>query len=143
MSTDLKKQAEQPANRGANACYTAVPVDAAREIAEKYDKSMVIISAYDPAFNRTHSVSFGVKADDKETAANISEQCVKFLLGDTEGDTHQDYRFIPEGERASLVDNLVKACRDMVAITNPLTWPPDERVLARFRRNAEEAIKAV
>jgi hypothetical protein len=53
--------------------YQPVPVSAAREIAAKFDKTMVVILAYDPAHQLTHTTSYGVSAFEKEQAASVGE----------------------------------------------------------------------
>jgi hypothetical protein len=49
--------------------YIPIPVEEAKVIAEDFKKSMVIILAYDPVHQVTHTTTYGVSPFDKENAA--------------------------------------------------------------------------
>ena len=53
--------------------YMPIPVAEARRIATEFRKSMVVILAYDPVSNRTHTTTFGRDAEQKEIAADVYE----------------------------------------------------------------------
>lgn len=61
--------------------YRHIPVEEAKRLAESYDKSMVVILAYDPTYIRTHSTTYGTAAFEKEQAAAIAERCVQDVCG--------------------------------------------------------------
>lgn len=73
--------------------YVPVPVRAARDIAEKYAKSMVIINAWDPIHEVLHTTTYGRSATDKAMAANGGQIAAKALDADLrEGHEFEDYR---------------------------------------------------
>ncbi|HWC91358.1 MAG TPA: hypothetical protein VG433_16930, partial [Pirellulales bacterium] len=76
--------------------YEAVPVYVAKQIAERYAKTQVVIVAWDPLFQLTHTTTYGVSATDKENAAAAGAICTKALgcdLGKKQvhEDFHHDY----------------------------------------------------
>lgn len=76
--------------------YKPIPVEDAREIAAKYDKTMVVILAWDPKFQVTHTTTYGVSAFEKEQAAAAGEIACQALGGDlsrksTFEDFHENY----------------------------------------------------
>lgn len=62
--------------------YIPIPVSVAKQIAEHFAKSQVVILAYDSKFEMTHATSYGVEAFDKENAAAVAESCTKHIGGD-------------------------------------------------------------
>jgi hypothetical protein len=50
--------------------YKEVPIEAAKEISEKYDKSQVIIASFDKVHGVTHITTYGQSRDDSEQAGN-------------------------------------------------------------------------
>ena len=92
--------------------YTPIPVAVARDIGLNHRKDMVVILAYDHDSERTNTVTWGHSPEDKAAAATVADVCAKAAGADiSTRESHQDYRYISEGERAQLVDELVKACR--------------------------------
>lgn len=92
--------------------YQPIAVDVAREIAERHGKDMLLILAYDHATRTTNSVTWGRSPQDKEIAVDAANRCVKTLGGDLETErTHEDYRFLDEGRRAQIIDDLVRSAR--------------------------------
>lgn len=76
--------------------YKQVPVAAAIEIAAKFDKSMVVILAWDPVHQLTHTTTYGVSAFEKEQAASVGEICAQAIGSDLSKKTnfedfHKDY----------------------------------------------------
>jgi hypothetical protein len=53
--------------------YKPVPVEAAREIAEKYDKSIVIIFSHDPVHALMHTTTYGTNPQNKELKADFED----------------------------------------------------------------------
>ena len=137
MSEDVKS----PGDSGsvASHCYAAIPVDVARGIGEEYRKDCVVILAYDHESNKTHATTWGREPADKEGAVNVRDKCLAAIGVTGEGTTYQDYRFVSEGERAKIVDALVKSCRELIEATNPLMEQPDD--MHRIRKEAQTAIE--
>ena len=80
-----------------------IPVDAARQIADEYQKDVVLFLAWDEASDRTHIVTWGRRPSQKTTAAVAGDMIRGMLrLGKTE--TYADFR--REGEAATTVDML-------------------------------------
>ncbi|WP_149496221.1 hypothetical protein [Roseiconus lacunae] len=95
-----------------SAGYAAIPVSVARAIGEDYRKDWVVILAYDHESQRTHATTWGRDPADKEGAVRVRDKCLETIGADmSDATTHQDYRFASEGERAKIVDDLVRACR--------------------------------
>ncbi len=73
--------------------YVPVPVEAAREIAEKYAKSIVIINCWDSTHGMIHTTTYGIDAQHKEWAALGGEVAARALGGLVEAATnYEDYR---------------------------------------------------
>jgi hypothetical protein len=87
--------------------YQPVHVTEARGIAERYQKRVVVITAWDEAHGRLHTTTYGVTAQDKLWAAELGE-----LLSKAAGaapDTrrvHEDFRTVPAAEYKAQVDRL-------------------------------------
>lgn len=76
--------------------YQPVPVNVAKQIAESFQKSQVVILSYDQEHNLTHTTTYGVAAFDKEQAAAIGELVTKAIGCDMSKrvnyeDFHNDY----------------------------------------------------
>jgi len=73
--------------------YKPVPVEAAKAIAEQYDKSIVIVFAHDPVYGQIHTTTYGSDPQNKAWAAQGGEIATKALGGLTELATDfEDYR---------------------------------------------------
>lgn len=57
--------------------HIPVPVEAARQIADRYEKTVVVILAYDPLSELIHTTTYGRGAQEKEVAAWAGEQAAK------------------------------------------------------------------
>jgi hypothetical protein len=80
----------------AKSSYKPIPVGIATRIAEEFSKAQVVILAWDPEHQLTHTVTYGVSAFDKENAAAMGEICTQAIGGDlskrhTFEDFHRDY----------------------------------------------------
>jgi hypothetical protein len=82
--------------------HTPVPVEAAVHISHTYGKSMVVILAYDPLSQLTHTTTYGRTAVEKETAARAGEVLSK-VLGCDLGlkKTFEDFHRDPDGMMAA------------------------------------------
>jgi hypothetical protein len=80
------------------------------DIAQRFNKSMVVINTYDPVHQRMHTTTYGELPEDKELAATIG-MAVSMQFSDVtqERATYQDYRFIDEGTRARKIELLSRA----------------------------------
>ena len=58
--------------------YKGVPVEAAQEIAEKYDKDMVLIITHDGYFGMSHYTTYGKTGSDKLHAAKAMALARKY-----------------------------------------------------------------
>jgi hypothetical protein len=76
--------------------YKPIPVAEAKRLSTDYAKSMVVILAWDPAHQLTHTTTYGVEAFDKENAAAVGVLCSKAIGSDMSKkqdfeDFHRDY----------------------------------------------------
>lgn len=73
--------------------YKPIPVKAAVDIAKGYDKSVVIIVAWDPIHGLLHTTTFGITDAEKQWAATGGEIINKALGGmPALGVTYEDFR---------------------------------------------------
>jgi hypothetical protein len=80
-----------------------IPVDAARQIADRYRKDAVLFVAWDQASGKTEIVTWGREPPQKASAAAAGDMLGQMLrLG--AGEVHEDFR--REGEAARVVDAL-------------------------------------
>lgn len=111
--------------------YKPIPVGVAQKVAESYDKSIVVIIAYDPAFSVFHSSTFGVKAEDKVTAANLGE-AFSDLVSDTAKATYfEDFRDMDAAKAKVQIDDL-KRDKDNQAKIIGKTWVALKTLVEHF-----------
>ncbi len=73
--------------------YAPVPVAMAKQIAEQFGKSIVIIFAHDPVYGLVHTTTYGTTPRNKAWAAQGGEIATKALGGLVDLATHfEDYR---------------------------------------------------
>ena len=73
--------------------YKPVPVEAAKAIAEQYDKSIVIVFSHDPAYGLVHTTTYGSDPQNKAWAAQGGEIATRALGGLTDlASDFEDYR---------------------------------------------------
>ena len=73
--------------------YKPVPVEAARAIAEQYEKSIVIVFSHDPVHGVVHTTTYGTSPQNKKWAAQGGEIATRALGGLTESAIgYEDYR---------------------------------------------------
>lgn len=76
-----------------NPVHVPVPVFVAKDIAEKYGKSIVIINSFDPVSGLLHTTTYGKSFVDKEWAAVAGDITAKAIGADLEGKTtYEDFR---------------------------------------------------
>ncbi len=100
--------------------YKPVPVEAAKAIAETYDKSMVVICCWDEKANKLHTTTYGVSPKDKHMAAIGGEMAARVLGGDlSKKEDFEDYRKNFNAEKyATLREQILQfmpALKDCVA----------------------------
>lgn len=76
--------------------YKPVPVDVAKQIADRFDKAMVVILAYDVAHELTHTTTYGTTEYGKENAAGAGAYLTQTIGSDLSQkiefeDFHTDY----------------------------------------------------
>ena len=77
--------------------YQPVPVDDAKRIAERYQKTHVVIVSYDETINVMHVTTYGLRDQrDKQNAANIGE----FIANQLGADLSLGMRFQDFGANA-------------------------------------------
>jgi len=97
--------------------YKPVPVQAAKAIAESFDKSIVIVFSYDSVYGLIHTTTYGSDPQNKAWAAQGGEIATRALGGLTEAKTDfEDYRL-------SQATKLLTALKKAVAI---LGLPPED-----------------
>lgn len=93
--------------------YRDIPVSVAREIAAGYKKTMVVILAYDPVHELTHTTTYGVSPYEKVRAAEVGDQCAKAICGEgfNQRRNFEDFRCVNAANAAVLIDRLIAALR--------------------------------
>ena len=123
--------------------YLPVPVSTAREIAEKYDKSIVIICAWDPEHGILHTTTYGRNPREKEWAVQGGEMASKTLGAMPEvGTQFEDYRLAQALKLLLALDELTSAVADAVRrheAGDPLALKSN--MLEAAYRNAVDAIE--
>jgi hypothetical protein len=73
--------------------YKPIPVHVAKQIADHYEKSQVVIVAVDPVHDLTHTTTYGVSADDKVESALLGDWCAALIGCDVGKRTnYEDFR---------------------------------------------------
>jgi hypothetical protein len=116
--------------------YIPIEVSDARDIAERREKDIVIILAFDHGHDRTHVTTFGRSADDKMRSGQIGEAIAEDYGGEPTDDLRADWRLIEQAELCEALNAAVKVIR---------TWhgmghnPESEKVAwDLYYRNAPE-----
>lgn len=87
--------------------YHPVHVGVAREIAERFQKDIVVIVSYDRQYNLVHTTTFGREPADKDIAAAWGDICVEATGADTSNPTwYEDFRATKEAEYKARIDQL-------------------------------------
>lgn len=99
--------------------YTPVPVEAAKNIAEKFGKSIVIVFSHDPIHGMMHTTTYGVDPQDKAWAARGGEIATKALGGILELKTDfEDYRLAQAKALLSALKGVMKQIEDGSLVRN-------------------------
>ena len=124
--------------------YKPVTVEAAVSIAERFDKSQVLIIAYDTAHQKTHFTTYGVTPEDKESIARVGDYLGQHLTGiEREQCTnYEDYRFIDQGKRAAENRSLRSVLKRLYKVAEH-GRPADPRDGDKWDRAMEAAEKCL
>lgn len=98
--------------------YKPIPVEVARKIAETYDKSTVIIIAYDPVHEVFHHSTYGVSAEDKIVAANMGEAISDMIADTPRSKFFEDFRDLDAAKAKVQIDDIQRkldSCRSALA----------------------------
>lgn len=93
--------------------YRPIDVEAARSIADRFDKDIIAILAWDRAFNRTHTTTFGKTIADKAGAAMLGEILAKAAGMGPPDVKFEDFRTRLAAEWAREEDVLLARIRDL------------------------------
>jgi hypothetical protein len=94
--------------------YKPIAVEAAKRIAQQFDKQVVVIFATDRPHERVHVTSYGVSAEDKCEAAQIAD-----LIGQRFGDyarreEFEDFRHVPAAQAKAREEQLMATIRNLI-----------------------------
>lgn len=86
-----------------DAQYQPVPVDAAKQIATGFQKSVVVILCFDRTHQRVHTTTYGVAPTDKDWAAEWGEIATRAIGTDLDQKiSYEDYRRVGASAAAEL-----------------------------------------
>lgn len=86
--------------------YTPVPVAAARQIADEFDKSVVIIFAIDAQHDRSHMTTYGRTAEQKAWSAHLGDEVARIISGSEKREVYEDYRSIDAAKNAAKLEHV-------------------------------------
>ena len=112
--------------------YVMIPVGAAKAVAEKYSKSMVIINAWDDRYGTLHTTTYGVSADQKAMAADAGNKTSACLNPDG---FHKNFQCF-EDYRLSEAKKLVAVLKAMATFHGGAhcdECPEDDTCRCRFK----------
>lgn len=90
--------------------YRPVPVDVCRQIAGSFNKSVVIVLAWDQEHQKLHTTTYGVSPADKINAANGGETCAKALGMDCSKSVfNEDFRTVDAAKNARIRELVSRA----------------------------------
>jgi hypothetical protein len=110
--------------------YQPITVDAAREIAERFGKRIVVIVGWDGGTGQTHITTYGERAADKPWAAQAGEVIAQALNVGPPKTTYEDWRMRDAAQAAYEIGELRKACKMADALVAELmpSDPHDPRL---------------
>jgi hypothetical protein len=115
--------------------YKPVPVDAARRIANLYEKDLALIVTWDRTHNLTHVTTYGRTVELKEVAASAGERIAKMLgLDPGKLPPHEDFRFKDQALAAQELDRLT------FLLERALQTMSDERLTPKHRNDAARVL---
>ena len=87
--------------------YKPVPVHVASQIANHFEKSIVIVVCYDQVHGLTHVTTYGKSAMDKTLAAGVGDAMIPFLnMDDKRKQSFEDFRTIDLAAAKLRIDQL-------------------------------------
>lgn len=97
--------------------YKPIPVKVAAEISRGFEKSIVVILAYDKVHGLTHVTTFGESASDKVAAASAGDAIIPLLNLD-EGRTrgYEDFRQLDLATEREKYDAMKNRVYDLLAL---------------------------
>lgn len=96
--------------------YQPVPVQALREISDRFDKDILAIVTWDERHNMCHVTTYGRKAAHKAGAAELGDILAKAAGLSIEQVTHfEDFRTVTQSEWAEEKARLLKRIADLEA----------------------------
>lgn len=112
--------------------YKPVPVSAARDVANSFDKDVVVIIAYDNAHNLTNTTTYGRDALDKIRAADLGEILAKAAGCDMgKADFSEDFR--QPALRAQRIDELLAAAEELVKSDGDCAYARLKNAIASYK----------
>ena len=99
--------------------YQPVPTSAARQIAEDFEKQVVVIVCLDAIHRKTHLTTWGSSPTAKDVAAKWGD-LISECLSLSGKEMLEDFRATPEAQCKAKVDALLTACRFVKAFLNRL-----------------------
>lgn len=80
--------------------YQPVPVAAAKELADRYAKDLVVVAAGDHAFGKLHFTTWGRSAADKAAAAGLADEVARAVTDVAARQSFEDFRSAEEAARS-------------------------------------------
>lgn len=106
-----------------------IPIETAKQLAEQYGMSQILIVAWQRQPAATHVTTFGVTADDKVRAAQAGDLlCKHMLLYDVNRTVHADFRREFDAGLFKESLDLLKLIRNRQGCTGPMLQQA-ERIL--------------
>jgi hypothetical protein len=83
--------------------YKPVPVEVARQIAQQFDKCIVVVMCFDEVHLLTHATTYGMSALDKAAAAFLGDEFTRTMGANlSEKKTFEDFRATPDDAKAAV-----------------------------------------
>lgn len=99
--------------------YRPLPVGEARDLAQRYEKSWIVILANDERRQVLHCTSYGASAEDKIVAARLGDYLTAQAGGQLmRSRCFEDFRYRPQAEAAAQIQQLQARIRDLEAAKN-------------------------
>jgi hypothetical protein len=106
--------------------YVPVPVEAARAVAQRWEKQVVVIVAWDQGHNKVHTTTYGFSPRDKIAAAKLGELLTAAAGADrSESVGFEDFRWLSQAEAAQAKERLETLIAECEAVAVGLS--PDLR----------------
>lgn len=120
--------------------YIPIPVLAAKSLAETYQRDIVIISAWSREHKLLHTVTYGVSAADKVSAANGGEICAKALGMDlSRSQFNEDFRKeYNAGRERAMLEAIRKHLPSLKTMARQIIHPT-ENTFSRMVKDLEKA----